>query len=364
MRHPLHAICPYFAMFPEEFVARQVLAFTQPGDLVLDPFCGRGTTVFESLLQRRKAIGMDVNWVAACVAGAKAAVPCRDDLIKRLRELEERYKNSDIAIPGGEFFGYCFHPDTLRELCFLREELDWRRDDRDRFIAAVTLGALHGESHRSPNYLSNRMPRTISTKPEYSVRWWRDRNLLPQRRETFRILATLIAFRLSVAAPIGEASVIHGDARNCGDAFDKYTGEVKLMVTSPPYLDTTDYSEDQWLRLWLLGGSPSPTRRLSRDDRYRNAADYWQFLTDVWKGCASLLAPKATIVIRIGGRKLSVPELADGLLTSLRTSIAGSTELLSTPNSSEIRKGQVNSFRPGMTNKNKEHDFVFRIQVS
>ena len=45
MRHPLHSICPYFAMFPEGFVLEQLYAYTRPNDVVLDPFCGRGTTV-------------------------------------------------------------------------------------------------------------------------------------------------------------------------------------------------------------------------------------------------------------------------------------------------------------------------------
>ena len=361
MRHPLHAICPYFAMFPEEFVARQLLAFTRPGDLVLDPFCGRGTTVLESLLQRRRVIGTDVNQVAACVAGAKAAVPEKIDLIARLRELAEEYERSDVVVPLEEFFAHCFHAETLREVSFLREKLDWQFDNRDRFIAAVALGALHGESHRSPNYFSNRMPRTISTKPEYSVRWWKERNLVPERRRIFTILESLIAYRLSVAAPKGEARVVQSDARKCGETFDEYSGRVKLMVTSPPYLDTTDYSEDQWLRLWFLGGASAPVRRLSKDDRHRNTSDYWNFLSETWKGCATLLAPKSTVVIRIGGRKLSVADLTDGLTTTLQAGVGGKIKLLASPSSSEIRKGQVNSFRPGMTEKNKEHDFVFQI---
>ncbi len=99
MRHPLHAICPYFAMFPEEYVARQLLAFTRPGDLVLDPFCGRGTTVLEGLLRKRRVIGTDVNWVAACVAGAKAAVPSKGDVIGRLCELSAKFKHADVATP-------------------------------------------------------------------------------------------------------------------------------------------------------------------------------------------------------------------------------------------------------------------------
>lgn len=362
MRHPLHAICPYFAMFPEDFVARHLMTFTRPGDLVLDPFCGRGTTILESLLNDRRVIGTDVNLVAACVAGAKAAVPDKATTLQRLYELELESRAFAEKCPEEKFFRYCYHEDTLREVLFLRRALDWRNDDRDRFIAATTLGALHGESHRSPNYLSNRMPRTISTKPEYSVRWWKERELTPPRRDTFGIVRGLVEYRLSVEAPKGDAEVKLDDARNCGRIFSRHEGAVSLVVTSPPYLDTTDYAEDQWLRIWFLGGPASPVRRSSKDDRYRNMPSYWQFLTEVWQGFSALLASKSTIAIRIGGRRLSVDELLEGLTTTLGTALPDfSVQLLTSPASSEIRKGQVNSFRPGMVEKNKEHDFVFRL---
>jgi len=92
MRHPLHSICPYFAMFPEQFVAKQLLAYTERGDTVFDPFCGRGTTVFESLLNGRHASGVDINPVAACIAGAKADAP-------RLRNVKARLAELKIAFP-------------------------------------------------------------------------------------------------------------------------------------------------------------------------------------------------------------------------------------------------------------------------
>ena len=361
MRHPLHALCPYFAMFPEEFVARQLLTFTRPGDLVLDQFCGRGTTILDSIIQKRRVIGTDVNWVAACVAGAKAAVPSKDELFDRLNELARAYGSAELQLPAEEFFFHCFHNETLRELSFLRATLDWRNDDRDRFIAAVALGALHGESHRSPNYLSNRMPRTISTKPDYSVRWWRERGLIAERRETFSILGNLINFRLSVNAPVGDARVKLEDARKCGRAFGDLIGKVNFLVTSPPYLDTTDYAEDQWLQLWFLGGATAPERGLSKDDRHRSTEEYWRFLSDAWRGCAPLLCSGATIVIRIGGRKLTVSDLEEGLVQSLNAGIDTPVRMLASPVSSEIRGGQVSSFRPNSGGRSTEHDFVFRV---
>ena len=50
MRNRLHSICPYFAMFPEEFARNHIENLTDKGDLVLDPFSGRGTTLLQALL--------------------------------------------------------------------------------------------------------------------------------------------------------------------------------------------------------------------------------------------------------------------------------------------------------------------------
>ena len=202
MRHPLHSLCPYFAMFPEDFVAKHLLAYTSRGDWVFDPFSGRGTTVFESLLNGRQAAGKDINAVAVCVAGAKADAPTLRSAMSRLASLESEYRalSRDVE-PPTEFFRWCFHEKTLGELLFLRGRLNWRTSKVDKFIAAVILGCLHGESHKTPNCLSNRMPRTISTKPLYSVNWWAERQLHAPQRDTFEIVRNMLKFRLGPEGP-------------------------------------------------------------------------------------------------------------------------------------------------------------------
>lgn len=238
MRHPLHSLCPYFAMFPEDFVTKQVFAYTERGDIIFDPFCGRGTTIFESLLNHRPAYGVDINPVAACVAGAKADVPTLPAVHARIEDLRIRCGQYErLAEPAGEFFKFCFHERTLREILFLREILNWRDSRVDRLITAIALSCLHGESHKSINCLSNRMPRTISTKPKYSVKWWSQRALLPPERNTFEILSRVATFRLSyVKAPLRGRVKLH-DARTASTAFPKLRGQVRLIVTSPPYLE-------------------------------------------------------------------------------------------------------------------------------
>lgn len=350
-------------MFPEDFVAKHVLAFTERGDTVFDPFCGRGTTILESLINGREAAGVDINPVAACVSGAKADPPTLSDVIRRLTELETIQRDqTPLCAPESEFFVACFHEETLQQVVFLREALNWRRSRIDRFIAAVTLGCLHGESHKSRNYLSNRMPRTISTKPDYSVRWWSDRGYIAPRRNAFEILRRVAAYRLSHPIVPLRGAVHLSDARQAGHSFPKLHATVKLIVTSPPYLDTTDYSEDQWLRLWFLGGAERPVTKRNRDDRHRSVSLYWLFLTEAWAGCTALVKRGTVLVVRIGGTQLQKSELSIGLFNSLQCGLSGYVvRPMHKGITTVIKNRQTNSFRPGTTSLRHEHDFLFEL---
>ena len=44
----IHRICSYMAMFPPNLANYFIERFTEQGDLVVDPFCGRGTTPLEA----------------------------------------------------------------------------------------------------------------------------------------------------------------------------------------------------------------------------------------------------------------------------------------------------------------------------
>ena len=347
-------------------MAKQLLAYSSRGDNVFDPFCGRGTAVFESLLHGRPACGTDINPVAACVAGAKSDPPKLRSVLARLDNLSKLFDRGKHVYPEpDDFFSACFHPRTLRQVMFLRSNLTWRTSKSDRFISSVTLGCLHGESHKSANCLSNRMPRTISTKPDYSVRWWAARGCEAPERDAFAIVRQMCQFRLSEPGVPLRGVVKLRDAREAGSAFPNLEGRVKLVVTSPPYFDTTDYREDQWLRLWFLGGPERPARSQSSDDRHTDIAKYWKFLADAWRGCGRLLHRKSVVVVRIGGTRMAKEDLFVGLRGSFASALP---EFRITPVhdglTTEIRNRQTNAFRPGTQSRRFEHDFAFDLALS
>lgn len=363
MRHRFHSICPYFAMFPEEFVRKHVAAWSDPGDWVFDPFSGRGTTVFESLLNGRYAAGCDTNPVAVCVSNAKSNPPTLRDIHDRIDILEAGCCSDaeDHAVLGTDFFQACFHPATLEQILWLRRNLRWKDSSVDCFLAALVLGSLHGESHRTENCLSNRMPRVISTKPDYSVRWWQARGYVAPERNAFEILRRLAVYRFASDPPPLKGRVRQADARGSTEVFPELRRAVRLVITSPPYLDTTNFQEDQWLRLWFLGGADRPRRDGIGDDRHRCAASYWRFLQESWQGLAGLLVDGARIVIRIGG-PVGLDECREKLLEGLRAGLGREINVHLDGLTSSIGQGQLRAFRPGPIGVRAEHDFVVSLK--
>src|SRR5262249_5964519 len=59
------------ARFAPSFAGAVIELFSRPGELVLDPYMGGGTTVVEALTRRRHVIGSDINSLAVFIARVK-----------------------------------------------------------------------------------------------------------------------------------------------------------------------------------------------------------------------------------------------------------------------------------------------------
>ncbi|HYR42680.1 MAG TPA: DNA methylase, partial [Terriglobia bacterium] len=188
---------------------------------------------------------------------------------------------------------------------------------------------------------------------------WTERNCLPPKRDIFSILMNCAQYRYESPLPALKGKVVEGDVRRASTLLRSYREKVRLVVTSPPYLDITDYHEDQWLRLWFLGGPSKPVTGQGKDDRHRRVEAYWQFLREAWKGVVPLLQDKAQVVIRIGGTRLDAEELQAGLLDSLTST--GRKFKLAESRQTNIKNGQRRIFQTVPDKVSVEHDFRFRL---
>lgn len=352
-------------MFPEQFPEHWIEKLTRRGDVVLDPFCGRGTTPFTSLLLGRRALASDINDVAFCITAAKVAAPTQKTLFSRIRKLEQHYVARQwlaVADRQSEFFRHCYSRSTLAQLLYLRDCLKWRKFRSDRMIAALVLGSLHGEVIHSQAYLSNQMPRTIATKPAYSVRWWKNHDYSAPERDVFELLVNRVDFRYHTPPPDdGDSWVFHNDIRDLPRQTKLPTLPIRCAITSPPYFDVTNFEEDQWLRLWFLGGPPYPTcNRLTKDNRTSFEQRYWEFISDMWRSLGALISRTGHVVIRIGARKIS-PDRLVKKLNGCAIFSGRPIELISSE-VSKMKNRQTDRFRPGTLGVRVEVDCHFRFK--
>src|SRR5262245_27665241 len=105
---------PYYAMFPVEFARKVIATHTAPGDFVLDPFCGRGTSVFCAAEVGRDGLGIEINPVGWLYAHVKVGPSGKDQVLARLEALGRRIRSKDSEIEVlPSFFRKCFCKEVL-----------------------------------------------------------------------------------------------------------------------------------------------------------------------------------------------------------------------------------------------------------
>jgi len=90
----------------------------------------------------------------------------------------------------------------------------------------------------------------------------------------------------------------------------------RLLLTSPPYFDVTNYHYDQWLRLWMLGGAPNACRAGGKyKGKFENRISYQELLLRAFRKSSELLAKDATVYVRTGRQTIT----RETTVTALRT---------------------------------------------
>jgi hypothetical protein len=247
----------YRACFKPQLPAYFIERLTQEGDLVYDPFGGRGTTAVEAALRGRAVLTNDVNPLSAILTRPRLEVPSLADIDARLRSLRFPARPR-----SGIDLSMFFHPDTEYEILGLREHL-YRRlhggkeDAVDRWIRMVATNRLTGHS---PGFFSvYTLPPNQAVSPEDQMRInarlrqepeYRDIRALIRKKSTQLQgrLAAADRWRLRTAAE--SARYLERDAAETAEIADE---SVQLAVTSPPFLDVVQYVRDNWLRCWFNG---------------------------------------------------------------------------------------------------------------
>src|SRR5258705_3772066 len=101
-----HDFYKYPARFCPTFVRAAIETFTKPGQLVLDPHVGGGTTLVEARVLGREVVGVDINPLAEFVSRAKSTVYSEAELEMLAMWAKCVQYEIDIHRPSVEFTEY------------------------------------------------------------------------------------------------------------------------------------------------------------------------------------------------------------------------------------------------------------------
>jgi hypothetical protein len=221
----------YPARFSPKFVRAAIEAFSKPGDLILDPFVGGGTTMVEALAIGRDCIGVDISSLATFVAEAKTLILTDEDIVafrSWAREVPGRInlQRHSVHFAQGDHEGYYKNIESRRF---------WRmRKAVEQALASVI--PLCGGAERLARCVVLRTAqwaldarRKLPTVAEF-------RNLMGENAAS--MVDGAIAFRAAVAASGRRCQSLCLTRSGSGiEAVPEVrsAGTPRLVLTSPPY---------------------------------------------------------------------------------------------------------------------------------
>ena len=297
--HSLHEIS-YRACFKPQLPRFFIERFTLPGDVVYDPFMGRGTTLVEAALMGRIPYGCDVNPLCQIFVRPRLSPPSLSDIEKRLRIIDFNCINE-----YPEELHVFYHPQTLSRICALRQYLLRRREESrfdyiDGWIQMVALNRLTGHS---PGFFS---VYTLPPNQAVSVQSQKKINerlkQAPPFRDVHKIIikkskALLSDYNLwneqSLSKIINKITLL---SQSCSSTPEIPDNSVQLIVTSPPFLNIVNYSADNWLRAWFCATPASPDQLWS----LKNISDWEAAMTAALSECCRVLKPGGLVAFEVG----------------------------------------------------------------
>jgi hypothetical protein len=306
-RH-VHRLHPYLGKFIPQLVEVLLSRYFAPGQHVLDPFAGSGTTLVQSLESGLDATGVDVAAFNCLLMDVKTRPYNRFVLERDLRAAQARIGHGK-PVRANAYVKRWFAPEAARELLAFRSLIDeYEHADVLRVVLARAARSARRTTHFDLDF-----PREPQLEPYWCHRHRRECRPVETadqflRRYTLDTLARLKAFA-HVRTRSCRARVIHGDIREV-----ELPTSLDGIITSPPYPGLIDYHEqhryayellrlDDWREL-EVGAAAAGTSRAA-------IAAYVNGIVGAFRAASRSLRPGAAVLIVVNDRRNLYPEILD-----------------------------------------------------
>jgi hypothetical protein len=300
----VHRLHPYLGKFIPQLVEVLLDRYFEPGQRVLDPFAGSGTTLVQALESGLDATGVEIAAFNCLLARVKTA---RYNPFVLERELRDACARLDAFETGDADAGPWFAPTAASELLFFRSLLgDYEHGD----VLRVVLSRA-ARSARRTRHFDLDFPRKPQLEPYWCHKHRRNCRPVETARQFLRRYALDTVARIKEFARVRargrDAEVLHADAREAG-----YDRRFHGLLTSPPYPGLIDYHEQHRYAYELLGLDDLRELELGAavQGTGREALRaYVDGVVETLANAVEALRPGAPVVIVVNDRRSLYPEI-------------------------------------------------------
>lgn len=270
-----HGLHKYPAKFFPELPRWLILKYSKPGDVILDPFMGSGTSNIEAMLLGRHSVGIDVDPFARFLTKVKTTKLNLDELEESTDYLlnnlikydPKKLKKTDI--PDFPYRDNWFNQEILFELGYIKKTImNSKYSETIKNFQKICFSSII----RSVSNADNNCTRTVIRKklnknvyPSLALTKFAETLLLNSYRMTE--FGSIVDNNISVEIPT------ENDARNILFPANYFN----FALTSPPYANAVDYPRTHQLEMYwldLANGSLSTMKKGHIGTESVSAEDY------------------------------------------------------------------------------------------
>jgi len=283
----------FISQLPSILISR----LSNPGDLVVDPYCGSGTTLMEAQRLGRRCFGSDINPVSVLISSAKTlpmtAADARQVLDVSIRAATHAEPSDRLAIPSTVQAAKWYSPSVAMSLAAIHADIEATSNADARVLKTFCFSSVLLKVCRETRHYGYVCDNTAPKDD-------------PERRVVdilARAANEIVEAFAERSSPKASATILECPASEITEHLDDQS--VDLVVTSPPYEGVVDYIKTQRLTLEWLGIDLEQLRKRetgarSKRHRIKAAADFASELKQSFSAIHRVLKPGAPCAVVFG----------------------------------------------------------------